>query len=73
LALAAVATGLFFHWDDMHLLADGLKDPDTQHWLLGGAGALLLADAVSRAPAKSHAAQAEAGAALMLVAVKITW
>jgi hypothetical protein len=73
LALAAVATGLFFHWDDMHLLADGLKDPDTQHWLLGGAGALLLADAVTRAPAKSHAAQAEAGAALMLVAVKITW
>ena len=73
LALATVATGLLFHWDDMHLFADGLSDPDTQHWLLAGAGALLLADAVRRAPAKEHSAQAEAGAAMMLIAVKIAW
>jgi hypothetical protein len=72
LALATVATGLLFHWDDMHF-DDGLKDPDTQHWLLASTGALLLADAVNRAPAKSHAAQAEAGAGLMLIAVKISW
>jgi hypothetical protein len=73
MALAAVATGLIFHWDDMHLFEDGLKDPDTQHWLLGGAGALVLANAVGRAPARSHAREAELGAAMMLIAVKLTW
>jgi hypothetical protein len=73
MALTTVATGLLFHWDDMHLFEDGFKDPDTQHWLLGGAGALILANAVSRAPARSHAAQAELGAAMMLAAIKLTW
>ena len=73
LALSTVATGLMFHWDDMHLIDDGLKDPDTQHWLLGGTGALILANAVSKAPARSHSGQAELGAAMMLVAVKLTW
>jgi hypothetical protein len=73
LALSTVATGLMFHWDDMHLIDDGLKDPDTQHWLLGSAGALILANAVSKAPARSHSGQAELGAAMMLVAVKLTW
>jgi hypothetical protein len=73
MALSAVATGLLFHWDDMHLFEDGLKDPDTQHWLLAGSGALLLANAVSRAPAHSHASEAELGALMMLVAIKITW
>lgn len=73
LALATVATGLLFHWDDMHLFEDGLIDPDTQHWLLAGTGALILANAVSRAPARSHSGEAELGAAMMLVAVKLTW
>lgn len=73
LALSAVATGIAFHWDDMHLFADGLKDPDTQHWLLGGAGALLLANAVGKAPGHGHSRQAELGAAMMLAAIKITW
>jgi hypothetical protein len=73
LALATVVTGLLFHWQDMHLLEDGLSDPDTQHWLLGGAGALIMADAIAKAPAKSHAAQAEAGAGMMLIAVKLAW
>jgi hypothetical protein len=73
MALSAVATGLLFHWDDMHLFEDGLKDPDTQHWLLAGSGALLLANAVSRAPAHSHSGEAELGALMMLVAIKITW
>ena len=31
MAVAAVVTGVMFHWDDMHLFEDGLKDPDTQH------------------------------------------
>jgi hypothetical protein len=73
LALAAVVTGIAAHWDDMHLFDDGLKDPDTQHWLLAGSGALLLADAVRRAPARSHSGEAELGAAAMLVAIKLVW
>ena len=73
LALTTVATGLLFHRDDMHLFEDGLGDPDTEHWLLGGAGALILANAVSKAPARSHSGQAELGAAMMLVAIKLTW
>ncbi len=73
MALSALATGLLFHWDDMHLFEDGIKDPDTQHWLLAGGGALLLANAVSKAPASSHSTQAELGALMMLVGIKITW
>jgi hypothetical protein len=73
MALSAVATGIAFHWDDIHLFEDGLKDPDTQHWLLAGTGALLLANAVGRAPAHSHSTQAELGALMMLAAIKITW
>jgi len=73
LALSTVASGLISHWDDMHLLDDGLRDPDTQHWLLGGAGALILANAVGKAPAQGHSGQAELGAAMMIVAVKLAW
>jgi hypothetical protein len=73
LALATVATGLLFHWDEMHLFEDGLTDPDTQHWLLGGAGALILANAVGKAPKSTHSGQAELGAGMMLVAIKIVW
>jgi hypothetical protein len=73
LALSAVVTGVAAHWDDIHLFEDGLKDPDTQHWLIAGTGALLLANAVSKAPARSHAGQAELGAALMLVGIKLVW
>jgi hypothetical protein len=73
LALATVATGFMFHWKDMHLFEDGLSDPDTQHWLLAGTGALVMADAITKAPAKNHAAQAEAGAVMMLVAIKLAW
>lgn len=73
LALTTVVSGVVAHWDDMHLFEDGLKDPDTQHWLIAGTGALLLANAVSKAPARGHAAQAELGAALMLVGIKLVW
>lgn len=73
LALSAVVTGIAAHWDDIHPFEDGLSDPDTQHWLLAGAGALVLANAVSKAPAQSHAGQAELGALAMLVAVKLVW
>lgn len=73
LALSAVVTGVAAHWDDIHLFSDGLMDPDTQHWIIAGAGALLLANAVSKAPGHGHSGQAELGAAMMLVGIKLVW
>jgi hypothetical protein len=73
LALSAVVTGVAAHWDDMHPFEDGLSDPDTQHWLIAGVGALLLANAVSKAPGNGHAGQAELGAAMMVVGIKLAW
>lgn len=76
LAAATVATGLIAHWDDFHL-EDGITDPDNLHALLGTAGMLTMAYAVSKAAdpynSNGHAGKAIAGAAMMGVAVKITW
>lgn len=76
LAAATVVTGLVAHWDDFHL-EDGITDPDNMHALLGTAGMLTMAYAVSRAAdpwnSNSHAGKAIAGAAMMAVAIKITW
>ncbi|MBI5889127.1 MAG: hypothetical protein HZB47_00410 [Nitrosomonadales bacterium] len=76
LAAATVATGLVAHWDDFHF-EDGITDPDNLHALLGTAGMLTMAYAVSKAAdpynSNGHAGKAIAGAAMMAVAVKITW
>lgn len=76
LAAATVATGLLAHWDDFHL-EDGITDPDNLHVLLGTAGMLTMAYAVSKAAdpndSNGHAGKAIAGAAMMAVAIKITW
>ena len=76
LAAATVVTGLVAHWDDFHL-EDGITDPDNMHALLGTAGMLTMAYAVSKAAdpydSNGHAGKAIAGAALMAVAIKITW
>lgn len=76
LAAATVATGLVAHWDDFHL-EDGITDPDNLHALLGTAGMLTMAYAVSKAAdpynSNGHAGKAIAGAAMMAVAIKITW
>jgi len=76
LAAATVVTGLVAHWDDFHL-EDGITDPDNLHALLGTAGMLTMAYAVSKAAdpynSNGHAGKAIAGAALMAVAIKITW
>ena len=76
LATAAIATGILAHWDDIHL-DNGITDPDNMHALLGIAGAALMAQAVNRSAKSavpvSHAAQAELGAALMVVAIKLVW
>lgn len=72
LAVATVATGLLYHWDDFHL-EDGLFDPDNQHALLGAAGALAMLYAISKAPDEGHAGMGIAGGAAMAVAIKLTW
>lgn len=76
LAAATVVTGLVAHWDDFHL-EDGFTDPDNLHALLGTAGMLTMAYAVSKAAdpynSNGHAGKAIAGAAMMAVAIKITW
>jgi len=76
MAAATIATGLYTHWDDFHV-ADGWADPDNLHVLLGVSGAALMAYAVNKSANSSvpvsHAAIAETGAVLMLVAIKLTW
>jgi hypothetical protein len=76
LAVATVITGLLYHWDDFHL-EDGFADPDNQHVMLVGTGALMMLYAINKsaksAVPTSHAATAELGAAAMVVAVKLTW
>ena len=76
LAVATVVTGLIYHWDDFHL-EDGFADPDNQHVMLAGAGALMMLYAINKSAKSSvptsHAGIAELGAASMLVAIKLTW
>lgn len=76
LAAATVVTGLVAHWDDFHL-EDGITDPDNLHALLGTAGMLTMAYAVSKAAdpynSNGHAGKAIAGAVMMAAAIKITW
>lgn len=76
LAVATVLTGLIYHWDDFHL-EDGFADPDNQHVMLAGAGALTMLYAINKSAKSSvptgHAGTAELGAAAMLVAIKLTW
>ncbi len=76
MAVATIATGLYAHWDDFSL-SDGWSDPDNLHVLLGVSGAALMAYAVNKSANSSvpvsHAGIAEAGAVLMVVAIKLTW
>lgn len=76
LAAATIATGILAHWDDIDLRA-GITDPDNLHALLGITGALLMAAAVNKSAKStvpvSHAGQAELGAALMAVGIKMVW
>ncbi len=76
LAIATVATGLLYHWDDFDM-ADGLSDRDNQHVLLAATGAALMAYAINKSARStvptSHAGLAELGALGMVVAIKLTW
>lgn len=76
LAVATVVTGLLYNWDTFHL-GDGFSDPDNQHVMLAGTGAMLMLYAVNKSAKSSvptsHSGIAELGAALMLVGIKLTW
>jgi peptidoglycan/LPS O-acetylase OafA/YrhL len=76
MAAATIASGLYAHWNDFSL-EDGWSDPDNLHVLLGVTGVALMAYAVNKSANSSvpvsHAGIAEAGALLMVVAIKLTW
>jgi hypothetical protein len=76
MAAATVITGVLAHMDDMSF-EDGF-DRDKVHALLGVTGAVLMAKAVNKSAGvatgtASHAAQAELGALIMAVGIKINW
>jgi hypothetical protein len=76
LASAAILTGVLAHWDDLHF-DNGITDPDNLHALLGVTGAVLMAKAVNKSAGSTvpvaHSGQAELGAALMAVGIKMVW
>ncbi len=77
LASAAILTGILAHWDDIHPIDNGITDPDNLHALLGITGAILMAKAVNKSAGSAvpvaHAGEAELGAALMAVGIKMVW
>lgn len=70
LAVAAVANGVYAHWDDMEFT---WEDPDTRHALLGALGTLGYVFAVAKGGEGGHAAAGGLGAVAMAYAIKITW
>lgn len=70
LGVAAVATGLYAHWDDIDA---HWSNPDTQHAVLGTLGALGILAAVAKGGKGDHAAYGGVGAVSMVVAIKLTW
>lgn len=76
LATATIVTGILAHWDDIHL-DNGITDPDNLHALLGITGAFLMEKAVNRSAGSAvpvaHAGEAELGALLMVIGIKMVW
>lgn len=76
LATATIFTGVLAHWDDIHW-NNGITDPDNLHALLGITGTVLMAKAVNKSAGStvpvSHAGQAELGALLMAIGIKLEW
>jgi hypothetical protein len=67
---AAVATGLYAHFDD---LSWDWSNPDTQHATYGALGVLGFLLAVSKGGEGGHAVAGSLGAVAMVTAIKITW
>lgn len=72
LGVAAVLTGLIFHWEDIQL-SNGLRDPDNLHATLTTLGTLGYLGAVSDAPESGHGGLGAFGAISMAVGIKMTW
>ena len=72
LGTAAVASGLTYHYGDLHF-KQGFSDPDNLHALLGIIGTLGYIGAVSKAPEGGHGGLGVIGAISMAYAIKITW
>jgi hypothetical protein len=72
LGVAAVITGLLFHWDDFDL-SNGVSDPDNLHATLTTLGTLGYLVAVSEAPDSGHAGFGGVGAIAMAVGIKMNW
>lgn len=72
LGVAAVVTGLLFHWDDFDL-SDGAGDPDNLHVMLTTLGTLGYLAAVSEAPEEGHAGFGGVGAIAMAIGIKMNW
>ncbi len=72
LGVAAIVTGLLFHWDDFNL-SDGVKDTDNLHVMLTTAGTLGYLAAVSAAPDSGHAGFGGLGAIAMAIGIKMNW
>ena len=72
LGVAAVVTGLIFHWDDFDL-SDGMGDPDNLHVMLTTAGTLGYLAAVSEAPESGHAGFGGGGYVAMAIGIKMNW
>ena len=70
LGVAAVATGVFAHWDDIDA---SWRNPDTQHAVLGTLGTLGFLAAVAQGGKGNHAAFGALGAVSMAVSIKLTW
>lgn len=67
---AAVANGVYAHWDDMEFSWD---DPDTRHAIFGALGTLGYLLAVSKDGEGGHAALGGLGAVSMAYAIKVSW
>jgi len=78
LAGAAIASGLYLHWDDVNV-ENGLMDPDNLHMILTILGAAGYAYAISKAPgviggsSNGHSGAGIAGAAFMLTGIAFEW
>ena len=70
LGVAAVATGVFAHWDDIDA---SWRNPDTQHAVLGTLGALAMLAAVAQGGKAGHVGLGALGTVGMVVAIKLTW
>lgn len=72
LGAGAVATGLGYHYEEIGI-EGGLKDPDNQHALWAGLGALGIAYAAAEGPDSGHSGFGSLGGIAMMIGVRYAW